>query len=67
MQSLLTDWKTTISGIASILSAFADAAVYAAKGQLTPHVEADFTAIVTGLGLIFAKDGMAHHGKAAAK
>jgi len=49
------NWKTTASGIASILGALADLAHAYGTGTM-PHFEADFTALSIGIGLICAKD-----------
>lgn len=51
MKSLLTNWKTTLAGVAAILTA---AAHIANSGHFDPST--DGTALMVGLGLIMAKD-----------
>jgi hypothetical protein len=57
MQQVLSNWKTTLAGVAAILGALADVAHQASVGTFDPnHLMADWTAIVAGIGLIAARD-----------
>ena len=53
---MLINWKTSLAGAAAILGALTDVATTASQGQITGHLTADITAVITGIGLIFAKD-----------
>lgn len=53
---MFINWKTSLAGAASILSALADVATSASQGQISGHLEADITAVIVGVGLLFAKD-----------
>jgi hypothetical protein len=56
--SFVKNWKTGLSGAALILGALADLATAAASGVWDGNrLLADLTALGSGLGLIFAKDG----------
>jgi hypothetical protein len=58
VMSLIKNWKTGLSGAALILTALADLATQAASGAWDGNrLIADLTALGSGLGLIFAKDG----------
>lgn len=48
MKGILKNWKTTLTGLASIGAGV----ILIIKGQ----VEAGATSVISGLGLIFAKD-----------
>jgi hypothetical protein len=52
----LINWKTNLAGAAAVLGALTDMVTTASQGQITGHLTADITAIITGVGLIFAKD-----------
>lgn len=52
----MTSWKTTLGGITLVLTASADIIGSAAKGIITPNLQADIVAIIGGFSLIFAKD-----------
>jgi hypothetical protein len=54
-QNILLNWKTSASGFAAVLTALADVLHALSAGQL-PNFEADIPAIVSGIGLIVAKD-----------
>ena len=53
---MLINWKTSLAGAAAVLGALADMVTAASNGQISGHLTADITAIITGVGLIFAKD-----------
>lgn len=54
----LTNWKTTVAGVAAILGAAADALTQVSTGHVDPtRLYGDAIAVVTGWGLIVAKDG----------
>lgn len=58
MKHFTINWKTTAAGGATILGALADVAHQFATGTWDGNrLLADATALVTGIGLIFAKDG----------
>lgn len=52
----MENWKTNASGAALILGALADIATGLAHGTVSGNLPADLTAIIGGIGLIFAKD-----------
>jgi hypothetical protein len=54
--NLFINWKTSLAGVASILGARTDMATSASQGQISGHLEADITAVIAGIGLLFAKD-----------
>jgi len=54
--SILQNWKTTSAGVAAILTALADMATAFSHGAITGNLSGDVTAIVAGVGLIFASD-----------
>ena len=54
MKSLVINWKTSVTGLATILAAVAHMLTTRTVGA------DDMTAIFTGVGLIFAKDGTTH-------
>jgi hypothetical protein len=57
MNTILTNWRTTAAGAAAILGGLADVATQIATVHPDPtRLWADGIAIVTGLGLIGAKD-----------
>ena len=56
MNSILANWKTTSAGVAAILTALADMATAFSHGNITANLSTDITAIVAGVGLIFAGD-----------
>lgn len=51
----MTNWKTNLSGAAAILTALADV-VHALSAGTTPNWSVDVPAVITGVGLLFAKD-----------
>lgn len=53
---MLTNWKTTAAGVASILTALADLATAFSQGNISGNLATDVTAIIAGVGLLFAKD-----------
>lgn len=54
---ILASWKTSLAGIAAILTASGDALTQLLGGNVgAGQLEKDLLAIVVGLGLIFAKD-----------
>jgi hypothetical protein len=55
MNNISVNWKTTLAGIGVIVPAIWDI-VTAVVLKQPPHFEADFSAIIAGIGLIFAKD-----------
>lgn len=55
MSTILANWKTTLAGVGTILSALGDIAASFSKGN-TGHIQADITAIIAGIGLLVAKD-----------
>jgi hypothetical protein len=56
--SFVKNWKTGLSGAALILGALADLATQAGSGAWDGNrLLADLTALGSGLGLVFAKDG----------
>lgn len=58
MNTILTNWRTTAAGAATILAALADVAAQIAAGHADPaRLWADGMAIFAGLGLVQAKDG----------
>lgn len=56
LQYLFANWKTSAAGAALMLGALADVLSYAGKGQLTPNLSADLTAIAGGIMGLVAKD-----------
>ena len=53
----MTNWKTNLFGIGSIVSAVGSLLVMASKGQVDgPMMTAALSAISAGIGLLFAKD-----------
>lgn len=59
MSALLANWKTTSAGLAAIAGALGDILTSASHGQFTPNFGVDMSAIVAGIGLIFAGDASA--------
>jgi hypothetical protein len=55
----LTNWKTTAAGAATILTALADLTTAFSHGTISGNLSTDVTAILAGIGLIFAKDATA--------
>jgi hypothetical protein len=55
----LTNWKTTAAGAATILTALADMTTAFSHGTISGNLSTDMTAILAGIGLIFAKDATA--------
>jgi len=52
----MKSWKTTASGILTIVGAVATAGLLALKGQYEAAIAALSTGIPTGIGLIAARD-----------
>lgn len=59
---VLANWKTSACGAAMILGGMADILDYAGKGQFTPNLSADLTAISAGIVGLAAKDANIHGG-----
>ena len=59
LHSFLSNWKTTSAGLALIAGALGDVLTSASHGTLSPNLSADLTALVGGVGLIFAGDASA--------
>lgn len=58
MNSVLTNWKTTLAGAATILTAFGDIASHLSSGSIgSGSIETDVVTILAGFGLVAAKDG----------
>lgn len=58
MQTLLTNWKTTLAGAATILTALGTLATNISNGNISSSTTATaIAAILGGLGLVAAKDG----------
>ena len=58
MKSFLTNWKTTSAGVGAILAALADFLTQVSTKGIDPNrLGADLMGIITGIGLIMAKDG----------
>ena len=56
-RNMNASWKTTASGVASILAGLGILAECAASGNWdTTKITAAFAAISTGIGLLFARD-----------
>lgn len=53
---MLANWKTTAAGAAAILTALADMATALSHGTISGNLSTDVTAILAGVGLLFAKD-----------
>ena len=62
LKYIIANWKTSAGGIALILGAVSDVLSFAAKGELSPNLNTDLTALVSGVGLIAAKDLNVHGG-----
>jgi hypothetical protein len=61
------NWKTTLAGTTAILTAVGDALTQLTTGHWDPgRLMADWTGLVAGIGLIFAKDGNVTGGTKAA-
>lgn len=56
MQNVLLNWKTSAAGFAAVLGAFADILHAVSQGQI-PNLQVDIPALMSGVGLILAKDG----------
>lgn len=57
MNSVLTNWKTTLAGAAAILAALGDIAGHLSTGSVgSGSIETDVVTILAGLGLVAAKD-----------
>ena len=56
MQEMFLNWKTTLAGLASIATGFAHIFTAVSAGHV-PDFSTDFGLLVTGIGLLFAKDG----------
>jgi len=57
MNSVLTNWKTTLAGAATILTALGDIASHLSTGSVgSGSIETDVVTILAGLGLVAAKD-----------
>lgn len=53
----MKNWKTTSAGIVAIAGGISTIAFAAVEKHITPElITASLTAILTGIGLIFAKD-----------
>ncbi len=66
MFAQLNNWRTTIAGVAAILAALADVLTQIVnKDWDSTRFTADLTGLITGFGLIFARDAVAserdHH------
>jgi len=58
MKSFLTNWKTTTAGAALIFAGLGDLLTQLSAGSWDgTRLMADITGIISGAGLIFAKDG----------
>lgn len=55
ISAILANWKTSVAGAATILTALADILGMFKTGN-TATLPADYAAIIAGLGLIFAHD-----------
>lgn len=57
MAALLLNWKTTVAGIAAIVTAAGVLLNQIAAGSVTPDTVGNFIiAVVAGIGLMLAKD-----------
>ena len=56
MNNFFVHWKTTLAGVAAILGALTDVVSAASQGNLSGHLPADITAVITGIGLVYAAD-----------
>lgn len=57
MNSVLTNWKTTLAGAATILTALGDIASHLSSGSVgSGSIETDIVTILAGVGLVAAKD-----------
>jgi hypothetical protein len=57
MNTIITNWKTTLAGIVPILAALTDLATMASSSSWNgDHLLADLAALGTGIGLMLAKD-----------
>lgn len=58
MKSIFTNWMTSLAGIGAILGAVGVYLVALSDGDPTtvPNILVTWTAIVTGIGLIFTRD-----------
>jgi hypothetical protein len=52
----MKSWKTTLSGIATILGGVAGAIKLWLSGNVAEAITVGFTAVTTGIGLIVARD-----------
>jgi hypothetical protein len=58
MTAIFTNWKTSLLGVAAILTALAAVASQTAHGTLDMGaMMQDYAAIAAGVGMLFAKDG----------
>jgi hypothetical protein len=57
LDKILMNWKTSLTGIAAILTALGDMFTQIGTGNVgAGNIEKDFLAIVVGVGLLAAKD-----------
>lgn len=52
----MKSWKTTLSGVLTIVAAIATGALLVMKGQVEAGIGAAIAGITSGIGLINAKD-----------
>ena len=57
--NLMINWKTSLAGIGVILPALIHLLTALSSGQ-SADLTTDISAIIAGIGLIFAKDGTTH-------
>lgn len=55
MESMITNWKTSLAGLAMIFTALGDVAHALSTGQM-PNLQVDIAAVTGGCGLLLAKD-----------
>lgn len=58
MQSLLTNWKTTLLGVGAVLTAAGTIATHLAAGD-TSVLASAVPGLLAGIGLLFGKDATA--------
>jgi hypothetical protein len=63
----MKSWKTTLSGVATILGGVAGAIKLYLSGNVGEAITVGFTAITTGIGLIAARDNNVSSEQAGAK
>jgi hypothetical protein len=57
LDKILMSWKTSLAGIAAIVTALGDMLTQIASGNVgAGNIEKDFLAIVVGIGFLAAKD-----------